>query len=50
MVQYDRQWQTMQQTNRLLTEQTTDLARIERILQSGPARVATTGPSASATR
>jgi peptide/nickel transport system substrate-binding protein len=50
MVQYDRQWQSMQQTNRLLTEQTTDLARIRRLLEAGAVQVGapTTGPTASA--
>ncbi len=48
MFQYDRQWQSMQQTNRLLTEQTTDLSRIRRLVESGAGAVATSGPSTSA--
>ncbi len=35
MKQYDRQWEVMQQINRRLTEQTTDLAAIHRLLAQG---------------
>jgi peptide/nickel transport system substrate-binding protein len=50
MVQYDRQWEIMRQTNTLLTQQTTDLARIRRLLEQGvPSTAApTTNPTASA--
>src|SRR5262249_31741594 len=45
MVQYDRQWQVMQQTNRLLAQQTTDLARIRRLLEQG---ISVAGPTSRA--
>ena len=50
MVQYDRQWEIMRQTNTLLTQQTTDLARIRRLLEQGvpSTGVPTTNPTASA--
>ncbi|HSV13496.1 MAG TPA: ABC transporter substrate-binding protein [Tepidisphaeraceae bacterium] len=35
MVQYDRQWELQRQTNALLTQQTTDLSRIRRLLEQG---------------
>jgi peptide/nickel transport system substrate-binding protein len=35
MNQYDRQWEVMQQIKRQLTEQTTDLSRIHRLLEQG---------------
>jgi len=47
MVQYDRQWELMRQTNTLLVQQTTDLARIRRLLEQGVSLDgATTNPSA----
>ena len=47
MVQYDRQWDLMRQTNNLLVEQTTDLSHIRRLLEQGAgAGLATTNPSA----
>jgi peptide/nickel transport system substrate-binding protein len=45
MVQYDRQWSLMQQSNRMLTEQATDLAKIRRKLDEGVVGTAT--PSAT---
>src|ERR687890_116981 len=42
MKQYDRQWDVIQQTRSKLEEQTTDLARIRRLLEQGGGR---TGPS-----
>jgi peptide/nickel transport system substrate-binding protein len=49
MVQYDRQWEVMQQINRQLTEQTTDLSRIHRLLDQGASttRVASSDASAN---
>lgn len=35
MLQYDRQWALMRQTNTLLNQQTTDLAHIRRLLEQG---------------
>jgi peptide/nickel transport system substrate-binding protein len=35
MFQYDRQWDLIRQSNRLLTEQTTDLAKIRRLVEQG---------------
>ncbi len=48
MVQYDRQWQLLRTTNDLLTEQTTDLARIRRLLEQGVAFGSPTTQSSSA--
>jgi peptide/nickel transport system substrate-binding protein len=46
MVQYDRQWDLMRQTNNLLVEQTTDISHIRRLLEQGAgAGLATTNPS-----
>jgi peptide/nickel transport system substrate-binding protein len=52
MMQYDRQWNLIQQSNRLLTEQTTDLSKIRRLLEQGsfsqvssPGTAATSQPS-----
>ena len=48
MVQYDRQWEMMQQTNNLLVQQTTDLSHIRRLLEQGiSVGVTTTNPSAA---
>ena len=35
MVQFDRQWDLVRQTNAKLSEQTTDIARIRRLLENG---------------
>lgn len=46
MTQYDRQWNEMRTTNSLLTQQTTDLARIRRLLEQGVSfGAATTSPT-----
>jgi peptide/nickel transport system substrate-binding protein len=48
IVQYDRQWEMIQQINRRINEQTGDLARINRLLAQGVPTIGTPGTQPSA--
>ena len=50
MKQYDRQWEVMQQINRRITEQTTDLAQIHRLLEQGVPTTNESGTGSAASR